>query len=103
MNRILLLGITIGTLEVALIAFLTHQTYTQGSWWGLGLLAYLVFCIFIGAGIKSIIMLAATGFLITVAYIKHGFAGALIMYLLVIAVTEIMPKIMNATKRRLGQ
>ncbi|AWB34090.1 hypothetical protein [Orrella marina] len=98
MNRIYLIGVLIGSLEVMLVTFLTSMAYFHASWWGLGLLAYFLYCFAIGATLKPVMVLAVTGAILTLAYVRYGLLGAIGLYALILFIVEFIPALRQHLK-----
>lgn len=98
MNRIYLISVLIGSLEVLLVTFLTIMTYHYASWWGFGLLAYFLYCFAIGAALKTVMVLAITGAILTVAYVRYGILGAIGLYALILFIVEFLPALRQHLK-----
>lgn len=90
MNKLYIIGILLGTLEVAFATFLTAMTYLNASWWALGLLAYFIYCMIIGATLKAIILLALTSVMLSLAYIQYGILGAVGLYVMILLLVELL-------------
>lgn len=91
MKKIYLISMLIGSLEVALVTFLTFQTYTNAGLWGLALLAYFIYCFIIGAHLKTVLMLAMTSVFLMIAYLSYGILGAIVTYILIVLAAEFLP------------
>lgn len=91
MKKVYLLGVLVGSLEVALVTWLTIQTFFNAGWWGVGLLAYFIYCFIIGATLKNVLVLALTSMFLTIAYVEYGIKGALLLYVLILITVEFFP------------
>lgn len=91
MAKLYLIGLIVGSIEVAFVTFLTTQAYSHNSWWGLALLAYFIYCFVVGGTLRTVLTLAIIALLLTVAYLHYGFWGALLLYILIVLTLELGP------------
>lgn len=101
MNKIYLISLIIGSLEVAFVTFLTLQSYNSSGWWILAMLAYFIYCFIVGGTLKSVLLLAVMAMFLSISYLHYGFWGAVGIYVLLVLTFELGPLVRG--KRRLKQ